>query len=128
MPYTTYNDFPINFPPTTIYKDDSLRFRFLNILKLLLHHLQTVGHALFELGEGSDAQLLLDLSKLLLLLVEFLTNLLDLVLKLYNKTTECSKNFSSRGSVCVCVCVRGGQQHNGTCSALEVSLSLSISS
>ena len=49
------------------------RFRLLHVFELLLYNLETMGHALLELSESSDPQLLLDLGKLLFFLVEFLT-------------------------------------------------------
>ena len=58
------------------------RLRLLHVLELLLHNFETMGHALLELCERSDSQLPLDLGKLLFFLVEFLTYLLDFILKL----------------------------------------------
>ena len=72
------NETIVNYHSTQTHS----RFRLLHVLELLFYNLETMGHALLELSESSDPQLFLDLGKLLLLLVEFLTYLLDFILKL----------------------------------------------
>ena len=117
------------------------RFRVLNIFEFLLDNFESVSHTLFELSESCDAQLLLDLGKLLLLFVELLTQLLDLILKL--KAKKIMKSL-----ICCFMAARELIPAHTiftfrlvpqafymkvlssvfTCSAFDVSLSLSISS
>lgn len=60
----------------------NLRVSLLNLLPLVAHYFEAVGHTLLELRKGSDAQLLLDLCQLCLLLYQLVMQYQNFILEL----------------------------------------------